>query len=120
MHILSSVTPMNITILVLNATKTRSIATTSANPHVLHPPEDNCWWVSRVFVQDDHRGKGLGSKIVSTLLAEISKQGGKSVIVTPGGYRADPSRQIQFYERLGFIPATGEFGPHWVWFDPGL
>jgi GNAT superfamily N-acetyltransferase len=107
---------MNITIMVMDETKTRSVATASANPHVLYPPEEHCWWISRVFVQDPHRGQGVGSKILKTLLSEVVKQGGKSVIVTPGGYNADPDKQIRFYENHGFVKVLDDtYGPHWVW-----
>lgn len=63
------------------------------------------WWVARVIVQDPGmRSKGIGGKLVGLMLDAIKKNGtGKRVIVAPGGYGADESKQFAFYRRQGFV-----------------
>jgi len=109
-------TPENISITVTDDAGIRSIATASANPHFLHHAEERCWWISRVLVTDQaQRGKGYGGMVLDHLLAEIIKAGGRVVIVTPGGYGADPDRQIAFYEAHDFFKVGEGFEVHWAW-----
>lgn len=63
------------------------------------------WWVARVIVKDPGmRSKGIGGKLVQLMLETIKKgKHGKRVIVTPGGYGADESKQFAFYRRQGFV-----------------
>jgi GNAT superfamily N-acetyltransferase len=109
-------TPENIDITVVDDVGRRSIATASANPHFLHHPEERCWWISRVLVSDQaQRGKGYGGMVLDHLLAEIVKAGGRVVIVTPGGYGADPARQVHFYESHDFFKVGEGYAVHWAW-----
>jgi len=113
-HITSN--PDNITVMVLNEEKSQSLGTASANVHPLKAAADKCWWVSRVLVtSDEDRGKGWGGMILDTLIVEITKQGGKSIIVTPGGYGADPKKQKRFYEQHDFVQTGVEPTAHWLW-----
>jgi len=62
------------------------------------------WWMSRVYVPDRLRGRGVGSKIVGTLIGHVKtldKRIGR-IVVAPGGYGSDPVRLVNFYEKLGF------------------
>jgi GNAT superfamily N-acetyltransferase len=108
-------TPENISITVPDETGRRSLGTASANVHLLKAPEDNCWWVSRVLVSDKHRGQGWGGMMLDQLIVEITKQDGQSIIVTPGGYGADPVRQQRFYEAHDFIKTGEGATAHWLW-----
>jgi hypothetical protein len=113
-HITS--TPEHVTIMVLNETKSRSLGTASANLHPLKAQSDKCWWVSRVLVtSDEDRGRGWGGMMLDQLIVEIVKQDGQSIIVTPGGYGADPLRQQRFYEAHDFIKTGEGVTAHWVW-----
>lgn len=60
------------------------------------------WYLPRVFVQEEHRGQGLGSKLLQALLHACAEQGAKIVEVAPGGYNVDPVRQRNFYLKNGF------------------
>lgn len=62
------------------------------------------WWICRVLVQREHRGQGLGTKLLRALVEECSKQGAKRIEVAPGGYDSDPKRQRAFYLKAGFEP----------------
>ena len=109
-------TPQDISITLMGESKIRSIATASANPHPGRDPEERCWWISRVLVTDNaNRGKGFGGMVLDYLLTEIVKAGGRLVIVTPGGYGADPVKQQRFYEAHDFFKVGEDFTAHWVW-----
>jgi len=53
--------------------------------------------------------------VLDHLLAEIVKAGGRVVIVTPGGYGADPEKQIHFYESHDFFKVGSGYEAHWAW-----
>jgi L-amino acid N-acyltransferase YncA len=111
-------TPENINIVALNHDETSMLGTASANPHPLKSPDEKCWWISRVLVsQSSNRGRGIGGALLDRLLSEILAQGGRSVIVTPGGYNADPVRQVRFYEQHDFIRVGSGPTSHWTWND---
>jgi L-amino acid N-acyltransferase YncA len=113
-HITSN--PDHVTIMVLNERKSRSLGTASANVHPLKGPNEKCWWISRVLVtSDEDRGKGWGGMMLDTLIVEITKQGGLAIIVTPGGYNADPKKQKRFYEQHDFVKTGKEPTAHWLW-----
>ncbi len=62
------------------------------------------WLLNRVVVTPERfRGNGLGSKALQGLLEKLSKETSCQVlIVTPGGYNADPNEQENFYLKNGF------------------
>lgn len=66
---------------------------------------DDVWWISRVLVQPNQRGRGVGTKLLKALIEECRKQGGREMQVSPGGYNSDPIRQRAFYVRAGFKPS---------------
>ena len=66
--------------------------------------EPGHWWIARVFIQVSHRGQGLGSKLLQTLIESCAEQGARFIEVSPGGYDADPVRQRAFYAQNGFQP----------------
>lgn len=102
--------------MVLNEAKSVSLGTASANVHPLKATADKCWWVSRVLVTSEaERGQGLGGMMLDQLIVEITKQDGQSIIVTPGGYGADPIRQQRFYEAHDFIKTGEGATAHWLW-----
>ena len=61
------------------------------------------WYVNRVLVDADYRGKGVGSKMLQAAIKAVKEQGGNEIVVEPGGYDADPERQKNFYLRNGFV-----------------
>jgi len=60
------------------------------------------WWINRVLVQPDARGKGLGRMVVDEMVELIRNRGGKTVMVCPGGYDIPYADQCAFYEACGF------------------
>jgi len=69
--------------------------------------ESGVWWVCRVLVHQDHRGKGVGKALVAVMKLACVEQGAKVVQVAPGGYDMDTARQRGFYKACGF-EATAE------------
>lgn len=61
---------------------------------------DDKWWIERVFVREDDRGKGIGKLILNRLLALIPAA--DIVQVAPGGYNIPFKVQCAFYESCGF------------------
>ena len=61
------------------------------------------WWVNRVIVRpDNQRGKGLGGKLLEELKKVVAAEGGKVLLVAPGGYSNKHTAQVNFYGRHGF------------------
>lgn len=108
-------TPNHVSIYLPTQDGTRSRGVASAD--LYHPRADElCWWISRVLVTDEaDRGKGIGGVLLDLMLAEVVKQGGRVVIVGPGGYGADPKRQRQFYEAHDFAKVGEGSDVHWAW-----
>ena len=70
---------------------------------------DGRWWISRVNVQDNLRGLGIGSTLLNRMIKEILTYGETDIIVAPGGYNQDTNKQFHFYEKNGFVK-TNEDG----------
>lgn len=72
--------------------------------------EPRVWWVARVLVHRDHRGKGIGKRLVERMLhhcrmgSEVQSPQCVEVRVVPGGYDNDTERQRGFYAACGFKP----------------
>jgi GNAT superfamily N-acetyltransferase len=60
------------------------------------------WFVNRVLVPHKYRGQGRGKLLVTTLLAEVTKQGCTRLVLTPGGYDIPYHEQEAFYLKCGF------------------
>lgn len=60
------------------------------------------WYLNRVIVRPEHRGKGYGKVLVTRLLAETTKQGCTKMVLTPGGYDLTYEEQEAFYLKCGF------------------
>jgi len=61
------------------------------------------WWISRVLVNEGHRGQGFGGRILEHLCNEVQGQGGTVIIVCPGGYGSNLADLVRFYKRHGFV-----------------
>lgn len=63
--------------------------------------------LSRIVINDDTRESGIGSKVMSDLVA-YADENNKIIALTPsedfGGVK---SRLIKFYKRFGFVPNSG-------------
>lgn len=59
---------------------------------------DGTWYLNRVFVRPEHRGKRWGVRVLDRLL----QQADNDVIVDPGGYGSDPDALANFYAKMGF------------------
>lgn len=67
---------------------------------------DGIWYVNRVLVQPQElRGRGIGTRLLQTLIRELrDKAGAVLLVVDPGGYAGDTARQRRFYKKNGFVP----------------
>jgi len=70
--------------------------------------ESGTWWVCRVLVHENHRGKGTGKTLVAAMKAACEEQGAKVVQVAPGGYDGNTARQRGFYRACGFEPKADD------------
>jgi len=59
--------------------------------------KDGVWYVGRIAVMPEYRGRDIGSKMVRTLEAEALRQGAESTTL------AAQCRAAGFYEKLGYI-----------------
>jgi len=66
---------------------------------------DEEWWVVRVKVDEAHRGKGVGTRVLQRLVALVREAGVRKLHVSPGGYNSDPEELRAFYRRNGFVDA---------------
>ncbi|MBD3261102.1 MAG: GNAT family N-acetyltransferase [Candidatus Altiarchaeales archaeon] len=77
---------------------------------------EDWWWVCRVLVDPkDVRGQGIGTELITRLKAEVVKGGCRRLVVSPGGYDMDQSKQRQFYIRNGFSAEDAEHDRVYVW-----
>ncbi len=74
--------------------------------------ESNVWIVGRIAVRQKFRGRLLGSKILEAVENEISKRGGKKVML------AAQVKALPFYQKAGYEetgePFMDEYCPH-IW-----
>lgn len=69
------------------------------------------WYVNRVLVQPPKcRGKGIGGVLIEALKEAVKSVGGKILVVTPGGYNAEPEDQVNFYKQHGFVEDSKQEG----------
>lgn len=61
------------------------------------------WRISRVAVDEVHRGRGLGSRILAALLCEVVSRGGGRIELAAREYA------VGFYRRFGFVPVGEAF-----------
>lgn len=71
-----------------------SISAYSAKPGYAHTVEDS------VYVAEDHRGCGVGGRLLGELVAEAERAGHHCVIAR---IVADHERSIRLHERQGFV-----------------
>ena len=79
------------------------LCTADCNPSF---EEENSWYVSRVFVHESFRCRGIGKLLLEKMFEEVKNVGGSKIIVYPGGYSVDEDRQINFYKQNGFEEIT--------------
>ena len=63
-------------------------------------------FLENVFVEEEHRGKGIGSELVNTAISEAKKQNCYKIICTS---RYESSKVHSLYEKLGFKDYGKEF-----------
>ena len=57
-------------------------------------------FLSKVYLQEEERGKGLGQKILAFVLGEAERRGARHVYLTVNKNNA---RAIRAYEKFGFV-----------------
>lgn len=62
--------------------------------------------VEAVQTHPDHRGKGIGAKMMAFCIEDARKRGAKIIQLTSNAARTDAHR---FYERLGFVKSHAGF-----------
>ncbi|MHC4864623.1 MAG: GNAT family N-acetyltransferase [Planctomycetota bacterium] len=60
------------------------------------------WWIDRVFVSEELRGRGFGKGLLTEVLDTLKAHGGSLVKVCPGGYNTPFREQAAFYRACGF------------------
>lgn len=73
------------------------------------------WYLNRLFVRAEHRGKGYGRKLLERLWQAIKERREQhpewsqieKIVVEPGGYNSDPKELDRFYKHMGFEEAKG-------------
>ena len=63
-------------------------------------------FLENVFVKEESRGKGVGSKLVQSAIAEAKKQNCYKIICTS---RCESPKTHAFYNKLGFKDYGKEF-----------
>lgn len=93
---------------------------TSKNGRWVHPGTasasriGNDWWVNRVIVHHEDRGRHVGRTLVEMVKISLidnhdeAKDGPLRVVVTPGGYDWNTPRQKAFYLSCGFRIVSDE------------
>lgn len=66
---------------------------------VAFPCLSGLWFVHKVFVDLERRGKGIGSRLFTLLLAEVDNIKVDCFLTVDPAY----SSTIKFYEKLGFV-----------------
>lgn len=62
------------------------------------------YWLSNVWVADTHRGQHLGTKVVRSLLEQLTIGEEVYLLVEAFGYQGlNDQELIQFYKRFGFV-----------------
>lgn len=62
------------------------------------------WWVNRVIVNPaSKRDSGIGTSLLTKLKELVKENGGKALLVSPGGYDSDLTLQERFYAKNGFV-----------------
>jgi GNAT superfamily N-acetyltransferase len=62
-------------------------------------PDSEWGYVHQVFVQADHRGRGVGAALVDAVAAAARADGLSQLVLNP------TPRSVPFYVRSGFVPA---------------
>ncbi len=82
-------------------------------------PHEPHWHLAAVGVDPDHQGRGVGGRLLGAMLGRCDRQG------VPAYLESSNSRNVGFYERLGFR-VTGEVATvdervllTLMWRDPG-
>jgi hypothetical protein len=75
------------------------------------------WYVNRVLVTNpSERGSGVGSYMLTVLKASLQRVSNfQALVVDPGGYGADPTRQANFYKRNGFRQLASRSDQSLIW-----
>jgi GNAT superfamily N-acetyltransferase len=60
--------------------------------------QDSCWgYVSNMFVREEFRNQGVGSAVLSTIIAAAEERGYARLVLSPS------ERAVGFYQRAGFL-----------------
>ena len=74
---------------------------------LLRATGDHEWTIRRVYLNKDFRGSGYGQKIMSLILEEIKRRGGKTAVLNVADTQ-EIAKKV--YEKLGFV-ALERFEP---------
>jgi ribosomal protein S18 acetylase RimI-like enzyme len=71
-------------------------------------PGDTSVWLANIRVAPEHQGQGIGTRLISEVLADAH---GRGLPVTLRVLKVNPARRL--YERLGFV-VIGETEPQYL------
>jgi len=69
-------------------------------------PDSRWGYVSNMFVHEDLRNRGIGSALLTTIIAAADERGYARLVLSPS------ARSVPFYERAGFVVPDERAGDH--------
>jgi GNAT superfamily N-acetyltransferase len=69
-------------------------------------PDSRWGYVSNMFVRDEHRNRGVGSALLTAVIAAADERGYARLVLSPS------ARSVPFYERAGFVVPDERAGDH--------
>jgi GNAT superfamily N-acetyltransferase len=63
--------------------------------------------LSKIVLPKDQRGAGLGSAVMSDILAEADRHGWAVALTPSADFGGSKTRLVAFYRRFGFVPNSG-------------
>jgi GNAT superfamily N-acetyltransferase len=77
-------------------------------------PDSRWGYVSNMFVREEHRNRGIGSALLTAIVAAADERGYARLVLSPSA-RARP-----FYRRAGFVVPDDAAGDHRLLVRPGV
>jgi GNAT superfamily N-acetyltransferase len=69
-------------------------------------PDSRWGYVSNMFVREEHRNRGIGSALLTAIVAAAEERGYARLVLSPS------ARALRFYRRAGFVIPDDAAGDH--------
>lgn len=77
-------------------------------------PDSRWGYVSNMFVREEHRNRGIGSALLTTIVAAADERGYARLVLSPS------ERALPFYRRAGFVVPDDAAGGDRLLVRPGV